>query len=116
MEISERTGHLLLKLRKRKEDIFGRRIGLKESRMDLLKIETSQLCCFFFIFHGFYSTKPFRSLLLILKRTLAQSGVFLHLRHLSLLVIVFLVQLKLFRYLKAQRQLQGQRNYNRALT
>ncbi|KAL3612946.1 hypothetical protein D5086_003966 [Populus alba] len=81
-EISKSPGHLLLlKLWQREEDLFGRRIALKESRMDSIKREIFQLCCFFLVFHGF-----------------------------------FLTIVKVCRYWKVWRQLQREKNDNRALT
>ncbi|KAJ6313782.1 hypothetical protein OIU78_017432 [Salix suchowensis] len=72
-EISNSPGHLLLlKLWQREEDLFGRRIALKESRMDSIKREIFQLCCFFLV--------------------------------------------KVCRYWKVWRQLQREKNDNRALT
>ncbi|CAN6559135.1 unnamed protein product [Malus baccata var. baccata] len=62
MEISESPGHLLLlKLWRREEDIFARRIARKESRMDSIRREIFQLCCFLLIFHGFFTTILFTS-------------------------------------------------------
>ncbi|CAA3005208.1 Hypothetical predicted protein [Olea europaea subsp. europaea] len=56
-EISQSPGHfLLLKLWQREDDIFGRRIAMKEKRMDSIRREIFQLCCFFFIFHGIFLT------------------------------------------------------------
>ncbi|CAL5402586.1 unnamed protein product [Camellia sinensis] len=61
-EISQSPGHLLLlKLWQREEDLFGRRIAMKETRLDSIKTETTQLCFFFFIFHAFFSTILFTS-------------------------------------------------------
>ncbi|KAH9804509.1 hypothetical protein KPL71_002154 [Citrus sinensis] len=87
MEISQSPGHLLLlKLWQREEDLFGRRISLKESRMDSSKREIFQLCCFFLVFHGFFLT------------------------------LLFTSSFKLYRYWKVCRQLQREKNDNRALT
>ncbi|XWS11438.1 hypothetical protein CRYUN_Cryun38cG0083000 [Craigia yunnanensis] len=62
MEISQSPGHLLLlKLWQREEDLFGRKIALKESRLDSIQREIFQLCCFFFIFHGFFFNFLFTS-------------------------------------------------------
>ncbi|KAK8496560.1 hypothetical protein V6N12_058119 [Hibiscus sabdariffa] len=62
MEISRSPGHLLLlKLWQREEDLFGRRIALKESRLDSIKREIFQLCCFFVIFHGLFFNILFMS-------------------------------------------------------
>ncbi|KAJ0102429.1 hypothetical protein Patl1_03710 [Pistacia atlantica] len=86
-EISQSPGHLLLlKLWQRDEDLFGRRIALKESRMDSIRREMFQLCCFFLLFHGLFLTMLFTS------------------------------SVKLYRYWKAWRQLQRERGDNRALT
>ncbi|KAK6934685.1 hypothetical protein RJ641_034840 [Dillenia turbinata] len=107
MEISGSPGHLLLlKLWQREEDLFGRRIALKESRMDTIKREISQLRRFFFIFHGFYLTILFTSSLNPDKKTCTDWWIPSLVSLVTSLVILFLVQLKLFRYGKAQRQLQ----------
>ncbi|KAJ0102178.1 hypothetical protein Patl1_03698 [Pistacia atlantica] len=61
-EISQSPGHLLLlKLGQRDEDLFGRRIALKESRIDSIRREMFQLCCFFLLFHGLFWTMLFTS-------------------------------------------------------
>ncbi|CAB4312251.1 unnamed protein product [Prunus armeniaca] len=87
MEISESPGHLLLlKLWRREEDLFGRRIARKESRMDSIRREIFQLCCFFLIFHGFFMT------------------------------ILFTSSVNLCRYWKVWNQLQREKTDNRALT
>lgn len=120
MEISQSPGHLLLlKLWQREEDQFGQKIGLKESRMDSLRREIFQLCCFFLLFHGLFLTLLFTSSEEHISSdnstckkwwipsllSLATSSVF-----------VFLVQVKLYRYWKVWRQLQRVRSDNRALT
>lgn len=118
MEISQNPGHLLLlKLWQREEDLFGRRIAGKESRLNSIKTEIFQLCCFFFIFHGFFLT--------ILSST-STNNKHEHLCHKwwipSILsastsaVLIFLVQVKLCRYWKVSKQLQRERTDNRALT
>ncbi|PIN19567.1 hypothetical protein CDL12_07766 [Handroanthus impetiginosus] len=115
-EISQSPGHfLLLKLWQREEDIFSRRMSRKESRKDAIGREIFQLCCFLFVFHGLFFTILFTS---------TSSGDH-HCKKwwipsvLSLctsLVIVFLVQMKLCRYWKVERQLQRDRAECRALT
>ncbi|KAK3200090.1 hypothetical protein Dsin_023505 [Dipteronia sinensis] len=121
MEISQSPGHLLLlKLWQREEDRFGRRISLKESRMDTIRREIFQLCCFFLIFHGFFLTLLFTSSnehnnsdnISTCKKWWIPSMLSLS----TSLVYVFLVQVKLYRYWKVWRQLQRERNDNRALT
>ncbi|KAK4850031.1 hypothetical protein QYF36_003223 [Acer negundo] len=119
MEISQSPGHLLLlKLWQREEDRFGRRISLKESRMDSIRREIFQLCCFFLIFHGFFLTLLFTSSdehnnsSSSCKKWWIPSMLSLS----TSLVYVFLVQVKLYRYWKVWRQLQRERNDNRALT
>ncbi|KAH7574709.1 hypothetical protein JRO89_XS03G0333500 [Xanthoceras sorbifolium] len=122
MEISQSPGHLLLlKLWQREEDRFGRRISLKESRMDSIRGEIFQLCCFFLVFHGFFLTLLFTSSeehnnnndnTSSCKKWWIPSMLSLS----TSLVFVFLVQVKLYRYWKVWRQLQRERNDNRALT
>ncbi|KAM0995710.1 hypothetical protein ACFX2I_005757 [Malus domestica] len=94
MEISESPGHLLLlKLWRREEDLFARRIAGKESRMDSIRREIFQLCCFFLIFHGFFTTILFTS-------SVNKSE----------------DHVNLWRYWKVWNQLQMAKGENRALT
>ncbi|TQE04579.1 hypothetical protein C1H46_009772 [Malus baccata] len=95
MEISESPGHLLLlKLWRREEDVFARRIARKESRMDSIRREIFQLCCFLLIFHGFFTTILFTS------------SFYKSEDH----------QVNLWRYWKVWNQLQRDKSVNRALT
>lgn len=118
MEISQSPGHLLLlKLWQREEDLFGRRISLKESRMDSSKREIFQLCCFFLVFHGFFLTLLFTSSVSPKYEHTCRKWWIPSILSLSTsLVFVFLVQFKLYRYWKVCRQLQREKNENRALT
>ncbi|KAL9444806.1 hypothetical protein AB3S75_017900 [Citrus x aurantiifolia] len=118
MEISQSPGHLLLlKLWQREEDLFGRRISLKESRMDSIKREIFQLCCFFLVFHGFFLTLLFTSSVSPKYEHTCRKWWIPSILSLSTsLVFVFLVQFKLYRYWKVCRQLQREKNDNRALT
>ncbi|KAH9804508.1 hypothetical protein KPL71_002154 [Citrus sinensis] len=118
MEISQSPGHLLLlKLWQREEDLFGRRISLKESRMDSSKREIFQLCCFFLVFHGFFLTLLFTSSVSPKYEHTCRKWWIPSILSLSTsLVFVFLVQFKLYRYWKVCRQLQREKNDNRALT
>ncbi|XP_010536779.1 PREDICTED: uncharacterized protein LOC104811695 [Tarenaya hassleriana] len=109
-EISESPGHLLLlKL-----------CLLKESRIDSIKREIFQLCCFFLVFHGFFFTILYSSSEgenhgkndEICRKWWIPSAVSLA----SSLVMVLLVQAKLFLYWKVCRRLERERNDNRALT
>lgn len=120
MEISQSPGHLLLlKLWQREEDLFGRRMALKETRMDSIKRELFQLCCFFFIFHGFFLTILFTSS----SQEQQEHNTVCHnwwipsfLSLTASIVIILLVQIKTCRYWKVCRQLQRERADNRALT
>ena len=117
MEISQSPGHLLLlKLWQREEDLYGRRIARKETRMDSIKREIFQLCCFFLLFHGFFLTLLFTSSLRseqhVCKKWWIPSLVSVS----TSLVFVFLVQIKLFRLWKVWKQLQREKNDNRALS
>ncbi|XVF76948.1 hypothetical protein PTKIN_Ptkin14bG0001100 [Pterospermum kingtungense] len=118
MEISQSPGHLLLlKLWQREEDLFGRKIALKESRLDSIKREIFQLCCFFFIFHGFFFNILFTSSVGDKEHHTCKKWWIPSIVSASTsLVFVFLVQVKLYRYWKVWRQLQRERNDNRALT
>ncbi|KAI3673917.1 hypothetical protein L6452_40048 [Arctium lappa] len=114
MEISESPGHLLLlKLWQREEDLFGRRIARKETRMDTLTREIFQLCLFFFAFHGFFFTILFTSS----QNNSCQKWWIPMLVSLSTCcMMILLVQMKLCRYWKVYGQLQRERVENRALT
>ncbi|XP_074372823.1 uncharacterized protein LOC141713353 [Apium graveolens] len=122
MEISNSPGHLLLlKLWQTEEDLYSRKLAKIESRLDSIRSEIFQLCCFFFLFHGFFLT--------ILSAPVAYTNNVkdhVHVCHrwwvpslLSLstsLALILLVQVKLCRYWKVWKQLQGERTDNRSLT
>ncbi|XP_008344734.3 uncharacterized protein LOC126615702 [Malus sylvestris] len=119
MEISESPGHLLLlKLWRREEDIFARRIARKESRMDSIRREIFQLCCFLLIFHGFFTTILFTSSFYksedhhVCKKWWIPSVLSLS----TSFVFVFLVQVNLWRYWKVWNQLLRDKSVNRELT
>ncbi|POO02896.1 RNA polymerase II elongation factor [Trema orientale] len=118
MEISQSPGHLLLlKLWQREEDLFGRRIARKETRMDSIKREIFQLCCFFLLFHGFFLTLLFTSSVRSDVHVCKKKWWIPSLLSVSTsLVFVFLVQIKLFRFWKVWTQLQREKNDNRALS
>lgn len=120
MEISESPGHLLLlKLWQREEDFFGRRIVLKQTRLDSIKRELFQLCCFFSIFHGFFLTILFTSSVNSQeeqKQSCKKWWIPGLLSVSTSLVFVLLAQVKLCRYWKVSRQLQRERNDGRSLT
>ncbi|XP_009623641.1 uncharacterized protein LOC107784600 [Nicotiana tabacum] len=119
-EISKSPGHLLLlKLWQREEDLSGRRIAAKETRMDSIRREIFQLCCFFFIFHALFFTILFTSI----SEDNHHNNVACHKWWIPSVVsvctsffIVFLVQLKLYRFWKVSKQLQRERGDGRALT
>ncbi|CAD5335028.1 unnamed protein product [Arabidopsis thaliana] len=122
-EISESPGHLLLlKLWQREEDLFCRRVLLKESRLESIKREIFQLCCFFLVFHGFFFTLVYSSSCsddadvvksnAVCKKWWIPSAVSLA----TSLVLVFLVQAKLFVFWKVYRGVHRERNDNRTLT
>ncbi|THF98083.1 hypothetical protein TEA_027091 [Camellia sinensis var. sinensis] len=121
-EISQSPGHLLLlKLWQREEDLFGRRIAMKEIRLDSIKTETTQLCFFFFIFHAFFSTILFTSSInnnnpeqdrnLVCHSWWIPSILSLF----TSIVLIFLVQMRLCRYWKVWRELQREKESNRAV-
>ncbi|XP_021826806.1 uncharacterized protein LOC110767541 [Prunus avium] len=117
MEISESPGHLLLlKLWRREEDLFGRRIARKESRMDSIRREIFQLCCFFLIFHGFFMTILFTSSVNSEEHICKKWWIPSILSVSTSFVFVFLVQVNLCRYWKVWSQLQREKTDNRALT
>lgn len=120
MEISKSPGHLLLlKLWQREEDLSGRRIAAKETRMDSIRREIFQICCFFFIFHALFFTILFTSVSedhLDGNVVCQKWWIPLILSVCTSFCIVFLVQVKLYRFWKVSRQLQRERGDGRALT
>ncbi|XP_062079152.1 uncharacterized protein LOC133783515 [Humulus lupulus] len=118
MEISNSPGHLLLlKLWQREEDLYGRRMARKETRLDSIKGEIFQLCCSFLLFQGFFLTLLFTSSVrsdhvLVCKKWWIPSLVSVS----TSAVFVFLVQVKLYRLWKVWNQLQRERNDNRAVS
>ncbi|KAL3333711.1 hypothetical protein AABB24_033664 [Solanum stoloniferum] len=120
MEISKSPGHLLLlKLWQREEDLSGRRIAAKETRMDSIRREIFQICCFFFIFHALFFTILFTSVSedhLDAKAVCQKWWIPSILSVCTSCCIVFLVQVKLYRFWKVSRQLQRERGDGRALT
>ncbi|XP_010252943.1 PREDICTED: uncharacterized protein LOC104594367 [Nelumbo nucifera] len=117
MEISRSPGHLLLlKLWQREEDLFGKRIARKEIRLDNIKREIFQLCCFFLAFHGLFLTILYTSAINTQHHTCRQWWLPSSLSLFTSLVMICLVQVKLFRYWKVWRQLQREKSDNRALT
>ncbi|GMY30753.1 RNA polymerase II [Fagus crenata] len=123
MEISGSPGHLLLlKLWQREEDLYGRRIALKETRLDSLKREIFQLCCFLFIFHGLFLTILFTTSIKSQDQdqhthdTCKKWWIPGILSVSTSFVFVLLVQVKLCRFWKVWRQLHRERNDSRALS
>lgn len=118
MEISQSPGHLLLlKLWQREEDLFGRRIAMKETRLDTIRRELFQICCFFFLFHTLFLTILFTSYSddHHHRQNCHQWWIPSLLSLCTSSVIIFLVQIKLFRFWKVTNQLQRERNDNRTL-
>ncbi|KAK3008191.1 hypothetical protein RJ639_015361 [Escallonia herrerae] len=118
MEISQSPGHLLLlKLWQREEDLFGRRITIRETRIDTVKREIFQLNCFFFLFHWFFLTILFTSHVDDHTNNACRKWWIPSLLSVSTSsVIIFLVQIKLCRYWKMYGQLQREKIDNRTLT
>ncbi|KAL5548832.1 hypothetical protein UlMin_004063 [Ulmus minor] len=115
-EISQSPGHLLLlKLWQREEDLFGRRIARKETRMDSIKREIFQLCCFFLLFHGLFLIIMFTSSVKSEPHVCKKWWIPSFLSVSTSLVFMFLVQTSLFRFWKVWRQLQREKSDNRAL-
>ncbi|KVH99217.1 uncharacterized protein LOC112514371 [Cynara cardunculus var. scolymus] len=115
MEISESPGHLLLlKLWQREEDLFGRRIARKETRIDALTREIFQLCLFFFTFHGFFFTILFTSS--HNSNSCRKWWIPILVSLSTCCMMILLVQMKLCRYWKVYGQLQMERTDSRALT
>lgn len=109
-EIFQSSGHfLLLKLWQRQEELLGRRISRKESRLDSVRKQIFNLCCFFFIFHALFF------IILFTSHHSKNWWIPCLLSVSTSLVIVFLVQVKLCRYWKVDRQLQRERADGRAL-
>ncbi|KAK1440170.1 hypothetical protein QVD17_05995 [Tagetes erecta] len=111
-EISQSPGHLLLlKLLQREEHLSGCRIARKETRLDTLRREIFQLCLFFFTFHGLFLTILFTS-----SSNVCEKWWIPMISSLSFcLVMVLLVQMKLFRFWKVCEQIQREKTDNRGL-
>ncbi|PWA63456.1 hypothetical protein CTI12_AA352540 [Artemisia annua] len=118
MEISESPGHLLLlKLLQREEHLSGRRIALKETKLDTLRREVFQLCLFFVTFHGLFLTILFTSLNNDVGVSVCNKWWIPFMASLSFcIVLVFLVQVKLFRYWKVYGDILKEKSDNRGLT
>ena len=119
MEISQSPGHLLLlKLWQREEDMFARRSSIKESRMDSIRGDIFQLCCFFFLFHGFFLTILFMSSILDEEVDMRCQKWWIPsiLSIATSLAIAVQVHMKLHKYWKVAGQLQRQKGDNRAVT
>lgn len=118
MEISESPGHLLLlKLLQREEDLSGRRIAGKETRLDTLRREIFQLCLFFFTFHGLFLTILFTSSNDDVGIDVCHKWWIPMITSLSFCVVmVFLVQMKLYRYWKVYGRIHQEKSDNRSIT
>ncbi|XAR67313.1 hypothetical protein NMG60_11002020 [Bertholletia excelsa] len=115
-EISASPGHLLLlKLWQREEDLSSRRISLKESTMNALNREIFQLSSFFFIFHGLFLTVLFASSVNSsddrCRRWWVPAAVSLS----ASLAVISLVQMKIYKFWKVNKQLQREKSDERAL-
>ncbi|XP_031492551.1 uncharacterized protein LOC116259076 [Nymphaea colorata] len=116
-EISESPGHLLLlKLWQREEDLFARRITTKETRIDNIRREVFQLCCFFFAFHGFFLTLLFVSSNNFNENSCRKWWVPCFLYLVTSVVMILCVQYKVYRYMKMSARLQKERGDSRALS
>ncbi|WCJ32512.1 hypothetical protein M5689_013932 [Euphorbia peplus] len=115
-EISHSPGHLLLlKLWQREEDLFGRRIAIKENRMNSIKSELFEICCFFVMFHGIFLTLLFTSSVRdeqMCRKWWMPSVI----SGIGSVVFVVLAQMKAMVYWKVWAQLQRERNDNRAVS
>ncbi|KAI8009579.1 hypothetical protein LOK49_LG06G00191 [Camellia lanceoleosa] len=120
MEISHSPGHLLLlKLLQREEHLSARRITIKETRKDTIGREIFQLCFFFFIFHSLFSIILFTSTTKNQNdyKSLCEKWWVPSILSVSVsIVVIFLVQIKLWRYWKVERELQRERSDGRAVT
>nr|XP_043622782.1 uncharacterized protein LOC122594381 [Erigeron canadensis] len=130
MEISESPGHLLLlKLLQREEDLSARRISRKETRLDTLKRQVFQLCLFFFTFHGLFLTLLFTSYnnnnnnnnnstndVDIIDSLCSKWWIPMITSLTFSLVMVVLVQMKLFGFWKVYRQIQREKSESRGVT
>ncbi|XP_076934798.1 uncharacterized protein LOC143601215 [Bidens hawaiensis] len=119
MEISDSPGHLLLlKLLQREEDLSGRLIALKETRLDTLRRQVFQLCLFFFAFHILFFTILFGS-----SNNNNVAGVTVcHKWWIPMttsssfcIVMVVLVHMKIFSYWKVHGQILRAKTENRGL-
>ncbi|KAL7258518.1 hypothetical protein ACSBR1_004616 [Camellia fascicularis] len=120
MEISQSPGHLLLlKFLEREEHLCARRITIKETRKDTIGREIFQLCFFFFIFHSLFSIILFTSTTQNQNdyKSLCEKWWVPSILSVSVsIIVIFLVQIKLWRYWKVERELQRERSDGRAMT
>ncbi|KAL8150661.1 hypothetical protein V2J09_020469 [Rumex salicifolius] len=113
-EISKSPGHLLLlKLLQREDDLFARKIAIKETRIHSIKREISHLCTSFLLFHGIFFTLLFTAS--VTGNRAADWWVPSSLSLATSLAIVAMAQLRLRRYWKVRRQLENERVENRAV-
>ncbi|GMN59883.1 hypothetical protein TIFTF001_028980 [Ficus carica] len=120
MEISQSAGHLLLlKLWQREEDLFGRKIARKETRLESTRQEIFHLCCSFFLFHALFFTLLFTS---SIHSKEVEGHVCKKWWILSLLsgstsaLLVLMAHVKLLRMWKVRKQLLRERSDGRSLT
>ncbi|MQM21020.1 hypothetical protein Taro_054051 [Colocasia esculenta] len=120
-EISQSPGHLLLlKLWQREEDLFGRRIGAMEIRLEETKREVFRLCWVFFAFHGLFLSLLFASSVDGRRRGMEEGAcrdwwVPCFLSLLTSLVLVCAVHVRLCGFWKATARLQIERGGARSL-
>ncbi|KAL7217673.1 hypothetical protein ACSBR2_011003 [Camellia fascicularis] len=110
---------LLLKLLQREEHLCTRRITIKVTRKDTIGRKIFQLRFFFFIFHSLFSIILFTSTTKNQNdyKSLCEKWWVPSILSVSVsIVVIFLVQIKLWRYWKVERELQRERSDGRAVT
>uniref|UniRef100_A0A7N0RCJ2 Uncharacterized protein n=1 Tax=Kalanchoe fedtschenkoi TaxID=63787 RepID=A0A7N0RCJ2_KALFE len=117
MEISESPGHLLLlKLFQREERINASRISLKETKLDSIKQEISQLCTFYFFFHMLCLPLLFASTLSNPKTSCSAWWIPSIVSLSWSLFVIFVVQVRVYKYWKVRGQMEKLRSENRSLS
>ncbi|KAL9670408.1 hypothetical protein QQ045_007960 [Rhodiola kirilowii] len=116
MEIAESPGHLLLlKLFQREERIYSSRISLKETKTNSIKQEISQLCTFYFFFHMLCLAILFASTLNNPNSCTAWWIPSVGSLSFSM-VLIFLVQVRIYKYWKVWKQMEKLRTESRGLS
>jgi lysylphosphatidylglycerol synthetase-like protein (DUF2156 family) len=116
-EIADSRGHLLLlKLWQKDDEVFARRIEVKESRIDSIKKEIFHLACLYFAFHGIVLTLLFTSATQENAHTCTRWWIPSTLSLITSLVLISAIQYKLILQGKILKMMQRDISDSRALS